>query len=205
MAVQLVVFDVGGVLIRICRSWAEVFERSGIPPTDALDDEQVFQSNNLYEIGQMDTDELVDHLTRLAPQFTVDQALVLIGQWLVEPYPGIAELVDQVTQTGIATACLSNTNPRHWQTMLTDPRYRAIPMLQHHITSFAAGTMKPHAGIYEALEQTVDVAPDRILFFDDHEPNLAVARKRGWQGCLVDHAGDTAAQMVDCLRTVGVL
>ena len=65
--------------------------------------------------------------------------------------------------------------------------------------------MKPDAKIYEHVEQTTGVAPEHILFFDDHPPNVNAARQRGWRVEQIDHTGDTVAQMTRHLRRYGVL
>lgn len=53
---------------------------------------------------------------------------------------------------------------------------------------------KPDAAIFELAAQRFGVAPARLLFLDDHEPNVQAARAAGWQALhFVDAAACEAA------------
>jgi HAD superfamily hydrolase (TIGR01509 family) len=45
--------------------------------------------------------------------------------------------------------------------------------------SFELGFAKPEAGYFKAIMNRIDVAPDRVLFIDDHEGNVAGASEIG--------------------------
>jgi HAD superfamily hydrolase (TIGR01509 family) len=198
--IQLVAFDIGGVLIRICRSWKQVFELAGIPWNPSFGSEEAVQWNQLYESGQITTDQLVQHFATLAADLSAEQLLTLIDQWLIEPYPGTAQLIDQLNTAGVPTACLSNTNERHWQTMATTARFAAIQALNTQIASHLVQVMKPKPGIYEALERETGLSGASILYFDDFDINITAALDRGWHAYRIDHAADTTAQMTQHLR-----
>jgi len=106
----------------------------------------------------------------------------------------------------ITTACLSNTNARHWELMHSDS-HAGLPMhhLTHRVASHLVGVMKPEEGIYEHLEQITGLAPGSLLFFDDKAENVATAKRRGWHGERIDPGGDTVAQMRGHLRSYGVI
>lgn len=200
--IQIVVFDIGGVLVRICRSWQQVFDMTGLPWQPAFEHEQAVNLNTQYETGRITTRQLAEHLGEIAPDLTGEQIMALIDQWLIEPYAGTVDLVNQLKSAGVATACLSNTNDRHWQRMAVEPPFTAIRALDTRIASHLVHSMKPDSGIYEALENETGVDPKAIIFFDDFEHNVAAARERGWQAHQIDHAGDTAAQMAGFLAKV---
>lgn len=46
--------------------------------------------------------------------------------------------------------------------------------------SFEIGLKKPNNDIYEYVEEHVTFKPENILFIDDREDNIMVAKKRGW-------------------------
>jgi FMN phosphatase YigB (HAD superfamily) len=67
------------------------------------------------------------------------------------------------------------------------------------------GLAKPDPEIYRALQQDAEVAPERILFFDDLPENVNAARDLGWRAVLVDPARETAPQIRTALREQGLL
>jgi HAD superfamily hydrolase (TIGR01509 family) len=53
--------------------------------------------------------------------------------------------------------------------------------------------VKPDPQIYAAIQDELGVAPDRIAFIDDREPNVTGAADAGWQAHLwVDDADSLA-------------
>ncbi|KUF10137.1 HAD family hydrolase [Pseudoponticoccus marisrubri] len=60
----------------------------------------------------------------------------------------------------------------------------AYPFFAEFDRAFVSGhleVMKPEPRIYEILEQETGLAPDRLIFTDDKEENVAMARARGWK------------------------
>lgn len=60
-------------------------------------------------------------------------------------------------------------------------RYPFLNAFDRDFISGHLGVIKPDQGIYEALEQSSGVAPDRLLFTDDRHDNIAAAAARGWR------------------------
>jgi len=58
------------------------------------------------------------------------------------------------------------------------------------------GMIKPNPRIYQALEQTCEVAPEALLFADDRPENIEAAAKRGWQTHLFEHPVGWAGRLV---------
>ncbi len=210
---QLILFDLGGVLVRICHGWKKVCEHHGFTPPAILDDPQgvaaLTEIGRLFETGQRDEDFFITESARLTG-FTSQQVRTALHHWVIEPYPGAYELIERVTQlSGISTACLSNTNATHWAMMqgLNGHTRAAVPLhrLTHRFASHLIGAMKPDPAIYEHVEKTLNIDPAAILFFDDHPPNVTTARERGWQTERIDPTGNSPAQMTEHLRKRGVL
>jgi putative hydrolase of the HAD superfamily len=59
--------------------------------------------------------------------------------------------------------------------------------------SFEIGFAKPEAGYFQTIMNRIDVPPDRVLFIDDHDGNVAGARGIGIHGELFPRDGGTAA------------
>lgn len=123
-------------------------------------------------------------------------AAVLCGE-----YEEIAVTIERIAQSGLRTACLSNTNDEHWQTLL---EFRAVKALHHRHASHLWGLAKPESSIYHRFEREVGCTGFDILFFDDLPENVASAIACGWDARLIDHTGNTAQQVCDALAERGV-
>jgi putative hydrolase of the HAD superfamily len=122
-------------------------------------------------------------------------------------YPGAIELLDELNELRVATACLSNTNESHWR-LMADPRshtYFAFDRLTHAFASHLVKRRKPDAELYAHVEREAGVAGGSIVFFDDVAENVEGARRRGWRACLVDPAPDDPLPQIRAfLRRQGV-
>lgn len=211
-AIELVCFDLGGVLIRIASGWEDAFERSGVPASALrdIDPETVARSHesvlHAFETGQIAEEEYFRQASGL---FGVEPAQMkaFFTAWLVGPYPGVDDLLDALVAHDVRTACLSNTSPPHWRMMHDDSSHARMPLekLTDRFASHLAGAMKPDAAIYELVEQVTGVPGEAILFFDDYGKNVEAAKARGWQAHKIDSQGDTCGQVMGILRERGVL
>jgi FMN phosphatase YigB (HAD superfamily) len=113
----------------------------------------------------------------------------------------MAAVIEAIGAAGLVTACLSNTDPHHWEVLEAMP---ALQALRHRHASHLWGLAKPDEPIYRRLEAERGVRGDEILFFDDLAENIATARRLGWDAVLVEHASDPAAQVTVALRERGI-
>lgn len=213
---SLVVFDLGGVLIRICRGWMEACTLAGLPVRG--ESSSMTASGRRHEwaekhgIGSITSDEFflrvaesMDHL------YSPDEVRRVHDAWLIAEYPGVQRLILDIRAAGVTTGVLSNTNHAHW-VRLTPPslggtdEFPAAGLVDHPHASHVLGLLKPHEAIYREFGRRVGYAgrEPEILFFDDLEENVAAARALGWQSEQIDHTGDTATQMREHLRRRGV-
>lgn len=206
--IQLVIFDLGGVLVRIHYTWAEACAAHGIPQPKAISDEwssqQLRDAGVLYETGQIDYDAFLIRAIEITELADADVRKAF-EHWLIEPFPDVHAFVAEVASK-IPTACLSNTNARHWE-LMHGQSHAGLPLqrLTHRFASHLVGVMKPDDGIYEHLEVNTGLPPASLLFFDDNEANIAAARRRGWQAERIDPHGHTVNQMREHLRNHGVM
>ena len=120
MAIRAVCFDVGGVLIRISFKWSDVALRLGVPlphsvsPDALLTDCDFFLT---YQEGSMTDDEYLRCLADYLGAPDVETARKVHPAILIEPYPGVKELVEDLKAAGVLTGALSNTNEPHWIAM----------------------------------------------------------------------------------------
>lgn len=208
---QLVVFDLGGVVVRICRSIQEAGKRVGI---DVADDDITPERraerraiHHEYELGRMTCDEFFVAISRTTGgKYSPEQFRAMHEHWIIGEYDGIAELIDELHSLGVPTGILSNTNQSHWAIMhnqrIGHPiRFTAPQMPRYPHASHILGLAKPDGAIYRALSAKTGFAPANIVFFDDLAENVQAAKAEGWHAHQIDHTADTTSQIRGVLRT----
>jgi len=208
-AIRLVCFDLGGVIIRICRSWLEACLRAELPVREGIEEllqreiEARRELNVLHQTGRLDTPEYFQRVSAtLDGLYSPDDIRAIHYAWLVGEYEGLTDVIDAIHDAGLETAALSNINPEHWQRM---QKYPSVMRLQHRFGSHEIGFHKPDPKIYRALENNVNIRGSKILFFDDLEDNIAAARACGWNAVLIDHTSPTDVQIIRALQTYNLL
>jgi putative hydrolase of the HAD superfamily len=209
--IELVVFDLGRVLIQICDDGRHACRCAGIAlPDDTpelTDGERAAMERAIarYDTGITDAQAFCREIAPLRG-LTPQQAFAAHDVFLRGPYPGATGLIDDLARAGMKTACLSNTSDHHWRQMTdrSGSNYMSLDKLTWQFASHLIGVMKPHAGIYEHVERTTQIAPQRIVFFDDLAANVAAAQRRGWNAHQVRLDSDPIAQVRTHLRAHGV-
>ncbi len=204
--IRLVCFDLGGVVIRICRTWAQGCAAAGMtvrdpglwrrarPARRQLIDE--------LQTGRIDGATFAARASELvAGLYSPAEILGIHRAWLLDEYDGVAELIDRVHHAGLDTAALSNTNHEHWTRMGDFP---AVMRLRHLLLSHQLGLHKPDPKIYRRLEHQLGYGAGEILFFDDTPENIDGARAVGWDARLIDPNADPSQQIGEALRDHGV-
>ena len=184
--VRLIVFDLGRVLVRICDNWEHACEVARLsvklPRRDDATRAALHQCVAEMETGRIGTPEFC---RRAAAVFGVEPAHVrsILDCYLLGPYPGVDELLEELSSRGLVTACLSNTQTEHWNQMCDPSSRAAVPMrrLNHHFASHLLGLRKPDDAIYERVERDTGFAGPQVVFFDDMQDNVEGARRRGWR------------------------
>jgi putative hydrolase of the HAD superfamily len=193
--VELVVFDIGRVLLRICDDWKHACRIAGVempaglgtgPPPPQFDD-----LARQYDTGRIDLETFAERVAVIGG-FDADDVIRAQSCYLLGAYPGVPGLLDDLARAGARTACLSNTSDHHWRMMQdrSGPNYLPLDRLDHRFASHLVRMRKPDAEIYAHVERETGVAPGAIVFFDDVEENVAAARRRGWRGHRIDPAPD---------------
>lgn len=207
---RIIVFDLGGVVVRICRSWKEACGRAGLPAHELLaTPDNIAERKAIvkrHEVGALSDD---DYYTQIAATtaglYTADHVRSIHHHWTIGEYPGVTALVDDLHALGLATGVLSNTNPHHWQTMTGAPHaYPTLSRIHHLHASHLLAHAKPDRGIYDTFTERSGFHPHETLFFDDLEANIAGAQAAGWDAVQIDHNADTAGQMRLHLRLRGI-
>jgi putative hydrolase of the HAD superfamily len=207
-----VVFDAGGVLVRLAPFWEGVLARAGIVLSVDHSNPEFVAANQAaaraHQLGAATTDEFLAAMGRAAG-LDAAQVEAILAAHLIDQYPGLDEVFDRLERAGVDTALLSNTNAYHWAKMLPpgDDDVRDFPVIQrihHRFGSHLLGLMKPDPEIYRSVEERTGVSGDAVLFFDDLPANVEAARGYGWRAVLIDPNGDPAAQILAALREAGI-
>lgn len=202
----IAVFDLGGVVVRICRSWQEGCRAAGVPyrphAEPLLRTAEFAALLDAHQRGQLPCEEFHARAARLMDgAYTPAELQAVHDAWVVGDYPGMVDAIDRIHCTGIDTGCLSNTNAGHWRQL---DRSASLARIRHRHASHLLGMAKPDAAIYRRFEQVTGYAAHQIMFFDDLAPNVDAARACGWRAVQVDPAGDTAAQVLAALTQAGI-
>ncbi len=205
MPSTLVVFDIGGVLVEIRHTWDDVLSDLGEPalarsapwrhadyaPLTAYQDDSMSEADYLTQVGQD---------LGLSTERAKDAHAAMLGH----DYPGARALIEDLKAAGVQTACLSNTNALHWETLIDAVRFPAIAALDERFASFAIRVNKPLPGAFEAVAAAFPNA-ERRIFFDDMPANVEAANRFGWEAFRIDPEADPPAQMRAVLVRLGVL
>lgn len=204
---RILCLDLGDVVVRICHSWAEACGQAGLPYHPETPEESAARHAARQElIARHEVDEISDRtyfegLAALSGGlYSADQVASIHDSWLLGEFDGVASLIEAWNRKpGHRTACLSNTNARHWELLsseaLRPAAFGGFRAIQERHASQLLRLRKPDAAIYHACADALGAAPGEIIFFDDRAENVQAARAVGWQAHEIRHDGDPAAQI----------
>ena len=176
---RVIVFDLNGVLV----DW------DGIGPLislakETLNEEQARRfylespwvkkfdmglcSKNDFASGVVDELEL-----EISPEEFLEQFIT----WHGNIFPGTSKLLKSL-RNRFRLACLSNNNKLHWHS-LTEKTDLA-EKLDHIFLSFEMRLLKPAKEVFEHVIHITGYFAKDILFLDDNQENVAVARDLGF-------------------------
>ena len=209
-------FDLGGVVVRLCRNWEEACVRAGVEVRDSGASHELLRMRRAavraYQSGVMDCQEYFQTIAKSTGDLYDAQEVEQVHKaWICEDYEGVEAMVEELReQVWIVTACLSNTNQSHWRILTQSdgphrPASPAVNRIEKRLVSHELGLVKPDAAMYECALKALSVEAREIVFFDDTGENIDAALAHGWRAFEIDHRGDPAAQMRDHLTALGVL
>jgi HAD superfamily hydrolase (TIGR01509 family) len=199
VSIEAVVFDLGGVLIRL----------EGVPVmgrlAGGLAEEEVWRRwlacpwVRRYERGQCSRGEFAAGLIQdWGLSIGSEEFLASFLRWPRGLYPGADRLLAALSGR-VHRACLSNTNELHWESQLGADRLREL--FDSTFLSFELGLIKPDREIFEHVVAELGCPAGAVLFLDDNRINVEAARAVGIDAHRVQ--GSDAAR--DLLRARGVL
>jgi len=216
---HVVCFDLGGVLVRICRTWVEA---CGYADLEVREAEWLASSAwrserkhvvDRYQRGEITCEAYYEALSgAVQGLYSAPEIERVHAAWTREQYPGVEALIDDLhARPGVRTACLSNTNHAHWLRLVGTAERRDFPVvarLHERLASHQLGVLKPDLEIYARAHtifaQQGALRREQVVFFDDLPENVEGARAFGWTAQQIDPSGDPAAQMRAHLTALGV-
>lgn len=210
-AIDLVVFDLGRVLVRICDGWQHACEVAGVAGGVRGEFSReaytaVHAAMCAHEVGEIDLEAFA---LAAAPHLEIssDDFVRMHNAYTRGMYAGATQLLDDLRAAGVATACLSNTNENHWRIMSDARGGSFVPFekFDHRFASHLVGMRKPEERIYAHVERATRAEPQRIVFFDDVEENVAAAVRRGWRAHRIEADQDPIGQVRAHLGRDGLL
>ena len=177
-AVDLVLFDLGGVLI----------EPGGVGPMRQLSgigsDEELWTRwlacpwVQAFESGACTPEEFA---AGIVAEWTLALSpgdfLAEFATWPQGPLPGADALVEQV-RAEVPVAFLSNMNRCQWEA-----HYEDLPLtggFDYRFLSYEMGLVKPDPRIFAAVATRLPVEPARVLFLDDNAVNVEAGAAAGY-------------------------
>jgi 2-haloacid dehalogenase len=195
--IRNVVFDVGGVLVRLrYQPFVRYLQDAGVDLQD-LPAWLATIDLEAHERGEITGEELLGRVAASAAQpLDPDE---LARRWLdmFEPADEMLALANGLMGE-YRVYLLSNVGELHWRHL--DASYGIGSVGHGAIASFRVGAVKPSAAIYREAERRFELDPAATVFIDDLKRNVAGARSRGWT--TIHHVNPEATRRE--LKSLGV-
>lgn len=178
MAIQCVMFDLGGVLLDFdpaiaCRALAR---EGGAQWPEVADFINRTGLKRRHDIGEIESRQVFDVL-RERFSLAIEYGLFCrIWAEIFKPKNDVIEIL-----YGLAALrplyLLSNTDPIHFEYI--EKTFDFLEVFQSRVLSYEVGFRKPDREIYMKALEMLPGDPDGCLFIDDLEENVQAARKVG--------------------------
>ena len=208
MAIKIIIFDLGGVLLdidlpyciqRVQALGVDINALSAIPaPELATDTKPAVMGEgmvangilHLYQVGGISTSDFIKGIQHLCrPHTSYEQVLEAWNACCINIPQKRLDNVQALRQRGYRTCMLSNTNDAHWQ----DIKNRCFggqdmvdKYFEHVFLSQEMQLAKPNDDIYLKVIENLGVQAEKCLFIDDSTANVEAASHLGFHTIHAD-------------------
>lgn len=153
----------------------------------------------LLDAGAVELSEALARVQARIPQYEQEAALVM-ERWpyVMEPVPGMPELVERLKGRGYGLYLLTNTSMQFFQFR---EHFELLRRFDGFIASAKEKLVKPDPAIYRLLCNRFGLVPQECLFIDDLEQNVEAAERVD----LRAHRFLGAAELEEFLKKQGIL
>ncbi len=204
MSIKLILFDLGNTLFyfsrdRSFRYWSEISKI----PFELIKERYVNdQEHKDFEAGKISEEAYAKHLGKLIgfEELSFEDFFVGWNAIYMENLPHIQQVLDKLVENGYRIAALSNTNLSH-EKVWKEKYQEMLSPFEKVFASHHMGHIKPEPEIYKKVIESVNLAPEEILFLDDMHENILGARTVGMHGIQILNP----VQAYNAMVKVGVL
>jgi len=193
--VELVLFDLGGVLVRL----GGIGAMQGLASTGA--EEEVWDRwlacpwVRSFQRGLCHPEDFASGVVRdLALAISPAEFLERFQRWPEALFDGAVELVNTV-RSQVRVGCLSNTNAVHWEQLRG--RWGLDQLFDVVFLSHEMGLLKPGREIFERVSSVAGCPNEHIVFLDDGATNVDQAIAVGFQARKVSGVDQATAALVE--------
>ncbi len=189
------VFDLGGVLIH----WDPRLLYRKLLPTEAAVEQFLStvctpEWNAQQDAGRPLDEGIAELVTRLPDQAALIEAWRDRVAEMVHPISDSVELLGELRERDVPLYVLSN-----WGTDEFEAIRGLFPFLAWFRGILISGSVrlvKPDPQIFALLVREHQLHPAQVAFIDDHPPNVAAARRLGFQSVLFTSPADLRQELV---------
>lgn len=176
--ISVVMFDLGNVLVDL----GDVSQMHGMLNTQGEESDVWLKwlsspSVIAFDSGLITFDEFALRLPKeVGSQVDKEVFKMAFKAWPKGLFSGALDLVKSV-KPQYHRAILSNTNAAHWPRLMNEMGLSGL--FHSYFASHMIAAVKPDPAIYEYALKSLQVTPESVLFIDDNQVNIDMARTLG--------------------------
>ena len=185
MTPKLILFDLGGVIVR----WTGIEALSDLTGLSAINVKTKLGHSKIcsaHERGLCDDDVFLDELIGLFKfNYTRPEMQQLWNSWVGAIYDGTEQALSELKKQ-YSIACLSNTNALHWAHL--NAYFNCEHNFHKAYASHLINLAKPDPSCFQFVLDDLNIDASDVLFLDDSAANIETAKDMGMTAIAIDPA-----------------
>lgn len=173
--IKYIVFDLGGVLIKI---HPEKFYKKIIDNSNITFD-KLREYKEIITLGYKEPEDIFKELKQnYKINLTIDDIIESFTRdYIGEKIPEMERLLNDLYNNNYKLCLLSNINSLHFNYIA--PKFNNFKKFYRIYLSYKLHLIKPEPKIFEYVINNLKACPEEILFIDDSEENIKASRLSG--------------------------